>query len=54
VMTPVANNSVTVPIVGGTGAYENATGTLLVGAGTKRALNVYRIVLDGIPAGPVA
>lgn len=53
-MTPVANNSVTVPIVGGTGAYEHATGTLLVGAGVDRALNVFRLVLDGVPAGPVA
>lgn len=53
-MTPVANNSVTVPIVGGTGAYEHATGTLLVGAGANRALNVFRLVLDGVPTGPVA
>ena len=52
-MTPVANNSVTVPIVGGTGKYENASGTLLVGAGVNRALNTFTIVIGGAP-GPVA
>jgi allene oxide cyclase-like protein len=53
-MTPVAHNSVTVPIVGGTGAYENASGTLLVGSGLNRAVNVFHLVLDGVPVGPAA
>jgi hypothetical protein len=52
-MTPVSRTTVTVPIVGGTGKYENATGTLLVGAGLKRAPNTYRLLLEGTPA-PVA
>jgi hypothetical protein len=52
-MTPVANNSVTVPVVGGTGKYKNATGVLVVGAGLTRALNVFRLELGGA-TGPVA
>ena len=52
-MTPVSRTSVTVPIVGGTGKYENATGTLVVGAGLKRAPNTYRLLLEGRSA-PVA
>jgi len=52
-MTPVANNSVTVPVVGGTGKYKNAKGVLVVGAGLKRALNTFRLQLGG-STGPVA
>jgi hypothetical protein len=52
-MTPSANNSVTVPVVGGTGKYKNATGVLVVGAGLTRALNVFRLELGG-STGPVA
>ena len=47
------NNSITVPVVGGTGKYENASGTLLVGAGSKRSPNTYHLVIAGVP-GPVA
>ncbi len=52
-MTPVANNSVTVPVVGGTGKYKNATGVLVVGSGLTRALNTFRLELGG-STGPVA
>jgi hypothetical protein len=52
-VTVLADKSVTVPVVGGTGTYKHATGTLLVGAGTKTSPNTYRLVIDGIP-GPVA
>ena len=52
-MTPVANNSVTVPVVGGTGKYKNATGVLVVGSGLTRALNMFRLELGGA-VGPVA
>ena len=34
-----------IPVVGGTGRYESATGMLYVGEGENRALNVYRITL---------
>jgi hypothetical protein len=52
-VTVLPDDSITVPVVGGTGKYENASGTLLVGAGSKRAPNTYRLVITGIP-GPVA
>ena len=47
------NNRLVVPIVGGTGQYANASGTLLVGTGSKRSPNTYRLILAGA-AGPVA
>jgi hypothetical protein len=40
-----------VPVTGGTGAYAHVHGTLLVGAGTKRARNTYRLIR---PSGTVA
>ena len=52
-VTVLADNSVTVPVVGGTGKYENASGTLHVGAGNKRSPNTYSLVIAGVP-GPVA
>ena len=52
-VTVRADSSVTVPVVGGTGTYKDATGTLLVGTGTKSSPNTYRLVIAGIP-GPVA
>src|SRR5205814_9169862 len=52
-VTLAPKNSITVPVTGGTGKYENASGTLLVGAGSKRAPNTYKLVINGIP-GPVA
>lgn len=52
-VTVSANDSVTVPVTGGTGKYENASGTLLVGSGSERSANTYTLVLSGVP-GPVA
>jgi hypothetical protein len=52
-VTVLANKSVVVPVVGGTGTYKRATGTLLVGTGTKTSANTYRLVIEGVP-GPVA
>ena len=40
-----------VPVTGGTGAYAHYKGTLLVGAGSKRVPNTYRLTR---PNGPVA
>jgi hypothetical protein len=40
-----------VPVTGGTGAYKNVHGTLLVGNGTKRVPNTYRLTR---PSGPIA
>ena len=40
-----------VPVTGGTGAYKNVHGTLLVGNGSKRVPNTYRLTR---PGGPVA
>jgi hypothetical protein len=36
-----------IPVVGGTGKYSAATGTLFVASGEERVLNVYRITLPG-------
>jgi Allene oxide cyclase barrel like domain len=47
------NDSITVPVTGGTGEYENATGTLLVGSGDEQAANTYKLVIEGVP-GPIA
>jgi hypothetical protein len=52
-LTPDANQEVTVPVVGGTGRYAHASGVLVVGSGTSSSVNVYRLVLGGIP-GPAA
>jgi hypothetical protein len=52
-VTRLANGTVSIPVTGGTGAYENATGTVVARTGTKRSRNVYRLVLGGEPA-PVA
>jgi hypothetical protein len=52
-VTVLPNDTVTVPIVGGTGTYANASGTLLVGSGEQEAANTYRIVVGGM-RGPVA
>jgi hypothetical protein len=40
-----------VPVTGGTGAFAHVHGTLLVGSGSKRVANTYRLVR---PSGPVA
>jgi hypothetical protein len=40
-----------VPVTGGTGAYAHYKGTLLVGSGSKRVANTYRLAR---PSGPVA
>jgi hypothetical protein len=52
-VTLAPNLSISVPVTGGTGKYENASGTLLVGKGTKRAPNTYRLVISGL-SGPIA
>jgi hypothetical protein len=52
-VTVLPNDTVTVPVVGGTGTYANASGTLLVGSGNGQAPNTYRIVVGGT-RGPVA
>ena len=52
-VTVLPNNRLVVPIVGGTGKYAHASGTLLVGSGSKRAPNTYSLYLAGA-AGPVA
>jgi hypothetical protein len=52
-VTVLADRSVVVAVSGGTGTYEHATGTLVVGTGTKSSPNTYRLVVEGIP-GPVA
>ncbi|MBV8597258.1 MAG: hypothetical protein JO017_00400 [Actinobacteria bacterium] len=52
-VTVLADNSITVPVVGGTRVYKNASGTLHVGAGNKVSPNTYHLVLNGAP-GPVA
>jgi hypothetical protein len=51
-VTVLPNNRISVPVIGGTGKYANASGTLLVGSGLKRAPNTYTLVI-GL-AGPVA
>jgi hypothetical protein len=52
-VTVLANRSLTVPVVGGTGRYQRASGTLLVGTGSKRSANTYSLLLNGVP-GPIA
>jgi hypothetical protein len=44
---PVAGGGIRIPVAGGTGRYAAATGTLTVGPGEERALNVYRLTLPG-------
>ena len=52
-VTVLPNNRLTVPVTGGTGKYEHASGTLLVGAGVKRATNTYTLLVAGAQ-GPIA
>jgi hypothetical protein len=40
-------DGIQIPVVGGTGRYAAATGTLTVGPGDERALNVYKLTLPG-------
>ncbi len=55
---PVVVNSdgtIDVAVVGGTGKYAHATGSLKVGKGTKKALNTYTLNFPGTTdVGPVA
>jgi Allene oxide cyclase barrel like domain len=44
-VTALSNGYLTIPVTGGTGAYEGAKGILVVGPGKKRALNIYRITI---------
>jgi hypothetical protein len=41
----LSNGGLTAPVVGGTGTYAHAHGTVTVGAGTKRVLNTYLLIL---------
>jgi hypothetical protein len=51
-MKEVAGGKITVPIVGGTGKFSGATGTLLIGPGQVRSVNTYRL---NLPTGaPIA
>jgi hypothetical protein len=52
-VTVLPNNRVTVPVIGGTGTYAHASGTLLVGSGSARATNTYTLVIARIQ-GPIA
>jgi len=53
VVTVLPNKWATVPVTGGTGKYHDASGTLLVGSGVRRAINTYTLLVDGLQ-GPVA
>jgi hypothetical protein len=53
VVTVLPNNTITIPVIGGTGKYANASGTLLVGSGTKTARNTYTLYVVG-QSGPIA
>jgi hypothetical protein len=44
-VTALSNGYLAIPITSGTGAYVGATGILIVGPGSKRALNVYRLTI---------
>ena len=41
--------SLAIPVTGGTGRFANAKGYVVVGPGTKRALNTYSLTLPEIP-----
>ena len=47
IVTPLANGVLQFKVAGGTGRYAKATGTVLVGSGSKRALNTYHLTLPG-------
>ena len=47
---PVGANGIRIAVVGGTGRFARATGTLTVGGGAQRAPNVYRLKLPGTVA----
>jgi hypothetical protein len=44
---PTASGGLTIPVVGGTGRYASATGTLTVGPGDRKVLNTYTLTLPG-------
>jgi hypothetical protein len=44
--------SLVIPVTGGTGRFQGATGVVLVGPGSKRSLNTYTLKLPA--SGPVA
>ena len=43
------NNALAIPVTGGTGRFAKAKGFVLVGPGSKRALNTYALTLPEIP-----
>jgi hypothetical protein len=45
----VPGNSIVIPVAGGTGRFRGAKGYVLVGPGTKEALNTYTLTLPTIP-----
>ena len=50
-----SDGTISVAVVGGTGKYAHATGSLKVGKGTKKALNTYTLNFPGTAdVGPVA
>jgi hypothetical protein len=44
-ITLLARGSLRIKVVGGTGRYAKATGSVVVGPGDKRSLNTYRLTL---------
>src|SRR5262245_45603644 len=46
----ILGGGIRIPVIGGTGRYERATGMLYVAQGERRSLNVYRITLPGTVA----
>jgi hypothetical protein len=46
-MKDLPNGSTTVPVVGGTGKFSRASGVLIVGPGSTKALNTFRLKLSG-------
>jgi Dirigent-like protein len=51
-VVPIESGGMAIPVVGGTGRYAGATGVLVVGPGSKQALNVF--VLELPDSAPVA
>jgi hypothetical protein len=46
---PQPDKSLAIPVSGGTGRFAKAKGFVLVGPGSKRALNIYALTLPAIP-----
>jgi hypothetical protein len=46
-VTGLPDNSVAIPVTGGTGVFAGAKGFLIVGPGNAKALNIYRLTVTG-------